>query len=314
MITISVIIPAFNAKKWIPDAVQSVLDQGMDSFEIIIVDDGSTDGTEAMVQERFPFVNFIRTKNLGPSSARNIGTKVSKGQYIQYLDADDMLAPEKVKIQLAALQESNSDIAYGNWQKIVADSTGQYVKGELVVRYLPDPEVDLFTDKWSPISSYLFRRRVIEGVGEFDEELPVVEDAQFLIHCALRQFRFTRCEGVMAYYRVSDNSLSRQDPMRFIRCCLKNAFEVERWWDENGGIDDKRLETLITVYGYIARASFEKDKPTFNIAYKTLGRLEESYIPRAPLFLKWVSYIAGYRMAEVVAVHYRRIKKKLKWL
>ena len=106
MIRVSVIIPCYNAAPWIREALQSVMEQRLDDAEVIVIDDGSTDNSAEIVEKEFPSVRLVRTKNQGPSKARNLGTKLSIGRFLQYLDADDTLLPGKLKIQLQALRET----------------------------------------------------------------------------------------------------------------------------------------------------------------------------------------------------------------
>ena len=103
---VSIIIPAYNAQEWIADTVQSAIAQTWPAKEIIIVDDGSRDRT-AEIARRFASkqVLVVSKENQGAAAARNHGLRLSQGDYIQWLDADDLLAPDKIERQLAALRE-----------------------------------------------------------------------------------------------------------------------------------------------------------------------------------------------------------------
>ena len=307
--TISVIIPCFNAEPWIRETLQSVIEQGFEDIEVIVVDDGSTDSSAGIIEREFPFVHLIRTKNQGPSKARNLGTQQSKGEFIQYLDADDLLGPGKLKLQLEILQDSRADVAYGGWQRLVKVKDGIFEKSEEVNRRLKNPVIDLFTDFWCPPAVYLFRRSIVERVGGWNERLPIIQDARFALDCALRGGRFVYCSGIMGFYRdQSFGSVSSRDSVGFVRDCLTNAVEVENWWERHGGVDEERTKALLQVYGYVARASFERDKRTFESAYQALERLQPGFIPPAPRHLNLASRLLGYRKAEVLALWYRRIK------
>lgn len=305
----SVIIPCFNAGPWIRQTLQSVITQGLDDMETIVIDDGSTDESANIIEKEFPFVHLIRTKNQGASKTRNLGTEVSKGGFIQYLDADDLLLPGKLKLQLEMLENSGADVAYGDWQKLVRGPDGKYVLAEEVRRKIQSPEIDLFTDFWCPPAVYLFRRSIVEKVGGWKESLPIIQDARFSLDCALRGGKFVYCEGIMAYYRVHfSTSVSRKDPIGFIRDCLRNAIEIEEWWQGHGGINEERKKALLKVYGYIAKASFKKDRQTFEVAYRALNSLSPGYIPAGSRVLRLLSQLLGYRRAESIAFWYRRIK------
>jgi glycosyltransferase involved in cell wall biosynthesis len=308
---VSVIIPCFNAEAWILDTLRSVADQGVTDVEIVVVDDGSTDASASIVQREFEGVVLVRTSNLGASHARNLGTEKARGSFFQYLDADDLLAPGKLRVQLDALEATNGDVAYGGWQELHGRTSGGSFPGRVVDRQIEgEPELALFSDFWCPPAAYLFRREVVERVGGWNEKLPIIQDARFALDCALQGARFVYCPGVMAHYRVHpSSSLSGRDPIAFVRDCLRNANEVEAWWMERGGLSPKRRGALVKVYSYVARASFERDRPTFEGAYRRLEILSPGYVPTDPWHLAAAAHVLGYRRAEAVAVWYRRMKR-----
>lgn len=309
MTQISVIIPMFNASPWIRETLKSVISQGMEDIEIIIVDDGSTDGSAELVSAEFPAVNLIRAQHRGASGARNLGTSRAKGEFIQYLDADDLLAENKLKIQLEALKSSGADIAYGDWQRVTVLSDGQYQRGKVSSKRLEDPEIDLFTDFWSPPAAYLFRRSFIEKSVSWNENLIIIQDARFVLDCALRSARFVYAQGLMAYYRErGDSSLSRRDSTAFVRDCLRNAMEIENWWRTHTGINKKRKKALIKVYGYVAREGFVKDLSTFEGAYEAVNKLVPCYMFDKLRVIKFLTGILGHAKAVKIVNFYRKMR------
>src|SRR5690242_9424093 len=115
---VSILIPAFNAGEWIADTLRSAVGQTWPQTEIIVVDDGSTDQTMAIVQQfQSDNLKIVTQKNQGAAAARNKAFSLSKGDYIQWLDADDLLAPDKIASQLAALDEppNKSVLLSGSW-------------------------------------------------------------------------------------------------------------------------------------------------------------------------------------------------------
>lgn len=308
---VSIVIPYFNAGRWLPATLHSTIEQEVKGLEIILIDDGSPDDGAARAVMNYPTIRLVRTENQGPSRARNVGTALARGTYLQYLDADDLLAPRKIASQLAALEESGADVAYGAWQRLRAQSDGSFAAESCVDRRLSDsPELDLFTDFWCPPAAYLFRRDLVDRVGGWNECLPIIQDARFALDCALHGGRFIHCPGLMASYRVHiAGSVSSRDTVGFVRDCFHNAREVEQWWMTYGGISDERREALIKVYGYVARASFVKDRATFDAAYVALQRLQPNYVPRHPRHLALTSRLVGYRRAEFLALGYRRIRQ-----
>jgi glycosyltransferase involved in cell wall biosynthesis len=308
---ISVIIPCYNARAFVIECLESVFAQACAQIETILVDDGSSDGSADAVASAFgSAVRLIRTPNRGPGAARTLGTTLATGEFIQYLDADDLLAPGKLRAQIAVLEEAQADVAYGDWQKLTASSNGIFQAGPIVSRMIEgDAETALLTDFWCPPAAYLFRREIVEKVS-WNLGLPVIQDARFALDCAMRGARFIYCSGLAAQYRIhKTGSVSSRDPIAFVRDCLRNACEVEQWWIERGGITDARRKALLQVFGYVARASFENDRITFDAACAALERLQPGYVPESPRHLAAVSRLAGYRRAESVALAYRRVKR-----
>jgi len=314
---ISVIVPMFNAERWIAETLASVEAQTYprNLMEIIVVDDGSTDGSADIVARQFPAAQLIRTRNGGPSRARNAGTKVAHGRLLQYLDADDLLVRDKLQRQVQAMENTGADVAYGDWQGLVLQSDDTFKHGDVMQRKMEDePEIALLVDFWCPPAAYLFHREIVERVGGWNERLPVIQDARFALDCALHGAMFTYCRGTMAYYRIhSPHSVSRRDPDAFINDCFQSAREVEEWFLKHGGITAKRRAALIKVFEQVARATYENTPDTFEAAYEALERLSPGgYTPSHPKHLALASKIVGYRRAEALAVTYRKGKALLK--
>jgi glycosyltransferase involved in cell wall biosynthesis len=314
MVQVSVIIPCFNAQEWIGKTLRSVLAQELSDMEVIVVDDGSTDNSAALIRREFNFVHLIQTSNQGPSRARNLGTQVSSGEFVQYLDADDVLAEDKLKRQIDALERNAADVAYGDWQELVRQSNGCFMTGRIVTRQIDTlPEIALLTDFWCPPAAYVFRRSIVDKVGGWNEGLPIIQDARFVLDCALHGGRFVYCPGTMAYYRVhSCSSVSTRDPIGFVRDCLRNASEVEEWLARHDRKDEDHRKALLQVYGYVARASFKKDSLAFETAYQALERLKPGYVPDRPRHLAIATRFLGYRRAEWLALWYRKAKRLMK--
>jgi len=317
---VSVIIPCFNAERFLTETVESVLQQTLQEYEIILIDDGSTDNTREVILSLISrFGSQIQAKfgpNGGVSAARNRGTELAKGEFIQYLDADDLLRTNSLAKRVEALVNSGADVAYSDWQKLEEDEDGVFRPGVIISRRIedihPDPEVALFTDFWAPLAALLYRRSIVDAIGGWRDSLPIIQDARFALDAALHKGKFVYVPGVGADYRVHrTDSLSRRDPIAFNRDIFKSATEVEEWWKRDGVITEARSQALIKVYGYVARASFERDREIFEAAYQVLERLNPGYIPKSPRHLKLASQLLGYRRAENIALWYRQVKSPL---
>jgi glycosyltransferase involved in cell wall biosynthesis len=313
---VSVIIPMFNAERWIEETLASVAAQTYprDQIEIIVVDDGSTDGGAGLVERCCPSARLMRGKNGGPSRARNIGTRAACGEFLQYLDADDLLVRDKLMRQVQALENTGADVAYGDWQGLVLQEDGTFKDGDVMQRKMEeDPEIALLLDFWCPPAAYLFRRGIVESAGGWNEQFPVIQDARFVLDCALHNAVFTYCRGITAYYRIhSQHSVSRRNATAFLSDCLRNACEIEDWFQKHGGLTAKRCAALIWIIEQVARASYENHPEMFETACAALDRLSPGYTPSEPRHLALASKIVGYRRAEALAATYRKGKALLK--
>jgi glycosyltransferase involved in cell wall biosynthesis len=175
MSTVSVIIPAFNQGHFLADAVESVLNQTYPDVEVIVVDDGSTDET-AVVAQSFtdPRVSYIYQENRGLSGARNSGIRHAAGEYLSYLDSDDLFLPEKLELLVGEL-ERRPDLGFVAGQAIPVDEHGNQV-GKLFDKGLPDRPEELLLGNPFHVGSVLVRREWQERAGFFDESLRSYED------------------------------------------------------------------------------------------------------------------------------------------
>ena len=187
---ISVIIPTFNRAAYLKEAVQSVLDQGYfrerdkgRSFEIIVVDDGSTDATGEVVRSLACDIRYIYQNNRGVSAARNVGLQHATGEYIAYLDSDDLWNKDKIGIQMSLMESIprammcyTEEIWIRNGVFVNPKKRHRKYSGWIFDKVLPLCLISL--------SSAFFRREAFARIGTFDEDLPVCEDYDFGIRLA----------------------------------------------------------------------------------------------------------------------------------
>jgi len=170
---VSVIIPTYNRAHLVKEAIDSVLSQTYQNFEIIVVDDGSTDDTKDVLVPYKDKITYIYQQNQGGSAARNTGLKHSKGEYISFVDSDDLWLPEKLEKQVEVLENDN-DIGFVFSSFIQIDDSGNYVKKGFRPRGLPF-RGNLFWEILSRkitclIITWLVRRECFEEVGFFNTE------------------------------------------------------------------------------------------------------------------------------------------------
>ena len=172
---ISVIIPTFNRKKTLGRAIESVRNQSLSPFEILIIDDGSNDGTKEWIKESFQDIKYIYQNNQGVSSARNKGIKYAYGDWIAFLDSDDEWLPSKLYEQVKAIG-SNPEIKFFHTNEIWIRNgvrVNQMKKHKKYGGYIFEKCLDIC--RVSP-SSVLIKKEIFDDIGTFDESLRVCED------------------------------------------------------------------------------------------------------------------------------------------
>lgn len=181
---VSVIIPVYNGEKYIRHAIQSVIDQTYPNLEILVVDDGSIDGTKDVVTNSFPSILYLRQENKGAAAARNLGIKKSTGEYIAFLDSDDVWLPQKVARQMEAIAKNPAiKISHTNI-KIKVD--GQMRDTAYPVSHQEGRIFEnLLLHTGSVVcSTLLIKKECFEKVGYFDEELRTAEDVHLFLRLA----------------------------------------------------------------------------------------------------------------------------------
>ncbi len=186
---VSVVIPAFNAKRTIQRALDSVALQNWQPLEVIVVDDASTDGTADAVEDLAKSgVRLVRmSRNGGASAARNHGIRAAAGKYVAFLDADDTWLPEKLRHQIAAL-EANSRMSIVTCNSILVNAEGEVVR-ESHQRYAPVAGAEawktLLAYNFIPTPTVVARKDRLMEAGEFNTALPLAEDLDMWIRLAL---------------------------------------------------------------------------------------------------------------------------------
>lgn len=206
--SVSVVIPTYNREKRLPAAIRSVLGQSLPPSEIIVIDDGSTDGTPALV-DGFPEVRYVRQENRGVSAARNHGIRVAKHEWIAFLDSDDEWLPRKLERQGEALERQpeyrfchTDEIWIRKGRRVNPMKKHAKHGGYIFDRCLPLCVV-------SP-SSALIHRDLFDLYGAFDPVLPVCEDYDLWLRICAREPVLYVDEPLLLKYGGHEDQLSRR--------------------------------------------------------------------------------------------------------
>jgi glycosyltransferase involved in cell wall biosynthesis len=308
---ISIIIPCYNASPTVRTTINSVLSQACPDKEIIVIDDGSTDRSAEIIKSFGDAIVAEFWPNQGASAARNQGTKRARGKYVQYVDADDILMPGTLEERLEALERTGGDVAYTDWQQFMIGPDGVIRPGNVIAQPLNrlgnDPEAACACSTfWAPPAAILYRRWVVDAIGEWNTRLPVIQDARFIFDAARVGARFTHIDGIGALYRVSGDSLSRRSSRSFIKDCFVNALEIEAIWRKDGKLTDTRREALVQIWTYLATSTYRTNLPEFGEAVQHLSTVSK----RSHLDLKVrtiVSSVIGRSAAWTIERTIRRL-------
>jgi glycosyltransferase involved in cell wall biosynthesis len=206
---VSVVIPAYDAAGTLVTTVESVFDQTIQDFEIIIVDDGSKDATVEVADGiKDPRITVISQKNGGASAARNTGIKQAKGEFVAFLDADDLWLPSKLERQLQVLNEKDDVDAVQTGAYYVNDSLEVLIVWPCVPSKDVVLETLLFQNMPGIMSTLMVRRTVFEKIGYLKTNLVILEDWELAIRLA-RFCNLTSIEEPLSLYRQFPGNRSR---------------------------------------------------------------------------------------------------------
>jgi len=216
---VSIIIPTYNCQQYIAQAIDSIRSQCYKNIEIIVIDDGSTDNSAKIAEQYGEPVKVIHQTNQGPAAARNRGVAESSGEFIAFLDGDDLWLPNKLAPQIRLLQDHpDIDIAYGAFRKWAADNNGEYPPPEQFISGGDNSELDialsgwiyhkLLLDNYIHIITAVIRRSLFNELGGFNESFQTGEDYDFWLR-ASRISQAYKLAKPVALYRENPASTTR---------------------------------------------------------------------------------------------------------
>jgi glycosyltransferase involved in cell wall biosynthesis len=287
---VSVIIPVFNSEGFLRQAIDSVLAQRYEPLQIIAVNDGSTDASLSILKSYGDQIAILQQPNAGSAVARNKGIKESEGEFIAFLDADDVWHPDKTSIQIAHLKEHlDIGLVYASLFK-----TAHFQNSE-IDRFLMTPvegmvEIDPRSSGWRytnllrksgpHTSSVILRRSVIDHVGEFDSRLRRGQDYDYWIR-ASRETKFHKLQPKLSVYRIHKKGITQTPtPLNYEAIVIESA--LQRWGRK--GPDgskvshfdiQKRLSRLWFDYAYLheKKGDIAKAKSAFLRSFRYLPRV-----------------------------------------
>jgi glycosyltransferase involved in cell wall biosynthesis len=316
---VSILIPAYNASAWIGDTIESALNQTWDKTEIIIVDDGSRDDTLS-VAKRFASskVSIVTQENQGAAAARNRAFALSHGDYIQWLDADDLLSRDKIEKQIRAAEQTKSK------RILISSGWGYFMYRPAKARFVPGPlwcdlsPLEWLLRKWEhnahmQTATWLVSRELTEEAGGFDTRLLGDDDGEYFFRVIMRSEGIRFVPGAKVFYRASQsNRLSyigrsrKKAEAQFLGMKMQIAYL--RALD-----DGERARSACLKYLQTWLIQFYPDRPDLVAEAHTLAAELGGELKPPPLRRKyaWMESFVGYRTAKRVQMLAPQLKASL---
>ena len=246
---VSIIMPVFNGGAYIRESIKSVLAQTFTDFELLIVDDGSTDDTATIIRDEYQrqSIHFFQQTNQGPSAARNLALRHAQGRFIAFLDADDIWKPNKLEQQLPLFTNPNVGVVYGN-----AEFLGKTIEGKENFFAINEPARGVITQKlleknFIPMLTVVIRTDIFHELVGFDPHLRAAEDYDLWLRASLlTEFDFT--ENLIAKYRIHPTAITQKSALMW----QSELMTLWKMWCQSGhslnaGMQNKLANRLVTL-------------------------------------------------------------------
>jgi glycosyltransferase involved in cell wall biosynthesis len=248
---ISVIIPTYNRESFLADAIDSILAQEYSDFEVLVVDDGSTDGTKERVRQYGSKVHYLYQKNLGPSASRNLGIINAKGEYIAFCDSDDRFLPQKLAKQMEYIQNHpDSPFLYTWYYQVNQNNKTDQIRKPSHCENREQLQYCLFNRKFTiRTSTVLVKKSYFDQAGLFNEKFWYSQDWDMWLRLAA-YYQGACLEEPLTEYRLHGENRSNHGIRIHHPEIRESILKLYRW-------DDNHLALLEKKYG---QQAYENDK------------------------------------------------------
>ena len=310
---VSVVIPCYNAARWVAEAVESCLKQTYPAVEVIVVDDGSTDDSLEVLTAYGHSILIEAGPNRGGNHARNRGFELSRGEYVQFLDADDYLLPEKLAHQVQFLEETGADGVYGDWRHQHHQPDGSYSLGEVVASGEQDDLLAaLLRDWWVAPVAVLFRREAVSRAGGWDEALSAAQDRDFMLAVVLSGGTIQYQPGCSSIYRrYGSVTVSTSNTRRWLENHFRVLEKAERRLMGEHRLSDDYRHALAQSYFSIARNYYDISHSDYQRVMKHVMEIAPGFRPSESRLYGAVQRLLGFSCAEKLASYKRRVSNQV---
>lgn len=302
---VSILIPCYNAERWIAKAIKSALSQTYPNNEVIVVDDGSTDNSLEIIKSFGDRIRWETGPNRGGNVARNRLLKLSTGEWLQYLDADDYLLPDKIEKQIKFLfKVPQADIIYS------PSIFEYYDRNNLWQEILPIPEPHdpwiLLTRWYLPqTGSPLWRKQAIINVGGWKVDQPCCQEHELYLRLLMVGKRFEYFNETGSVYRQwSESTICKKDKSETYRQRLEIKDKIEQYLEAKGELTKLRQDALNQARFECARIILLSDQHWATEVIAKIHDRDKAFIPTgnaAPLTYRLTYQMFGFSVAENIA-------------
>lgn len=325
---VSIIIPVYNAESFISETISSAINQTWTNTEIIIVDDGSTDRSLEIAKEfKNKKITVLNQQNKGASSARNLALSVATGDYIQFLDADDLLNEVKIETQVNLLLNNPYHLAtcacvhfqndadpfakpiVHEWVREESDDPTDFLI-KLYGGSLIGPEYGGFI----ALHSWLIPFSLIKLAGQWNEALSLDDDGEFMCRVILKSKGIKYAQNAVVYYRKhTDHCNISSSTSETAHKSLLNSVKLKMQYLLSRK-DDQQVRLVLSRIFFEVAVSFYPEFPFLTLEAENLGKVldpNQKPTPYKNFPLKQISYILGWRRAKLISRFKHSWKKKI---
>lgn len=305
---VSILIPCYNAEPWIRQCIQSALDQTWPNKEIIVIDDGSTDAGVAIIESFGDRIRFQVSPHSGGNAIRNRLTQLAGGEWLQYLDADDYLLPEKIASQMAHLESSGADVDIV-YSPVIAYEDGQAPSAGGCE--ITDSDETLTLIRWGPLNTggLLLKRRAVLETGGWKEDQKCCQEHELLLRAWLAGCRFLLHNSAEAVYRQhGSDTVSRRNPLLTIRLRMELTDRLAGHLESSGKLTAAHREALFVARMECARSAYRLDSQLAEELCRKAEANGRSWVlgcPALPVVYQLALRLAGFENTERLAAWFR---------
>jgi glycosyltransferase involved in cell wall biosynthesis len=303
MLKVSILIPCYNAEQWIGPAIQSALDQTHPHKEVIVVDDGSSDGSIEVAKSFGSRIRFEAGPDRGGNAARNRLLSMAKGQWVQFLDADDYLRPNKIQQQIETCG-TDADVIYS--PVTIETWSNERVEDTTIHKPNPDQSLEEQWIRWqvAQTGAVLWRKSALHRIGGWNEQYPCCQDNEVTLRAIKNGLEFHFCGHADAVYRIwSDDTVCRKNPTKVIQYKTKLIDEMLDWLKGEGRLNESHSIAAGQAFFEMARTLTQFDAVAAEHYASERIRAGTFLVtgPAAPRNYKFVYRILGFKNTERIA-------------